>query len=78
MIAAGSKECFLFVMQAFGPVVSCRILTDPKTGISRSAGLLRFETPDKAMRAIRDMHGRQVIVHAAILAESLTLSGILC
>ena len=51
-------------LQAFGPISSCRILTDPKTGISRCAGLLRFETPDKAMRAIRDMHGRQVILQA--------------
>ena len=47
-------------MQAFGPIVSCRILTDPKTSISRCAGLMRFETPEQAMRAIRDMHGRQV------------------
>ena len=56
--AAGCQEgCAL---QAFGPVISCRILTDPKTGMSRCAGLLRFETPEKAMRAIRDMHSRQV------------------
>ena len=47
-------------MQAFGPLLSCRILTDPKTGISRCAGLLRFETPEQARHAIRDMHGRQV------------------
>ena len=58
MITAGSHECR--ALQAFGPIISCRILTDPKTGISRCAGLLRFETPEKAMRAIRDMHGRQV------------------
>lgn len=47
-------------VQAFGPITSCRILANPKTGISRCAGLLRFETPEKSMRAIRDMHGKQV------------------
>lgn len=50
-------------MQAFGLLVSCRILTDPKTGISRCAGLLRFETPEQAMHAMKDMHGRQVSPH---------------
>ncbi|CAL5228112.1 g11188 [Coccomyxa viridis] len=73
--AVGNDPCTLYVrgleanvdrdrleamFLAFGPIISCRILTDPKTGISRCAGLLRFETPEKAMRAIRDMHGRQV------------------
>ena len=68
--AAGSQGCC--VLQAFGPIVSCRILTDPKTGISRCAGLLRFQTPEKAMCAIRDMHGRQVSLLKSLLGH-LTL-----
>lgn len=52
-------------MQGYGPIESCRILTDPKTGISRCAGLVRFETPEKAARAIRDMHSRQVMISIA-------------
>ena len=53
-------------LQAFGPVTSCRILSDPKTGISRCAGLLRFQSPEKSMRAIRDMHGKQVRSHGVV------------
>ncbi len=48
------------MVQAFGKVVSSKILVDPKTGASKCAGFLRFTLPEEAARAIHEMNGKQV------------------
>lgn len=56
--------------QAYGEVLSCRIIVDRDTGRSRGFGFVHMSSPDAAMTAIAELHnadvgGRSIMVDQA-------------
>lgn len=51
----------------YGPVLSCKVATNPHTGVSLCRGYVQYETPDHAQLAIRkgngmDLNGQEITV----------------
>ena len=56
------------LLQEFGTIMSCKVLRDPNTGISRGVGFVQLSTPEEATKAISEMNTKLVwlacIIHA--------------
>ena len=50
--------------------MSCKVLRDPNTGISRGVGFVQLSTPEEATKAISEMNTKLVglacIIHAHV------------
>ncbi|GAA0550157.1 RNA recognition motif domain-containing protein [Chitinophaga japonensis] len=44
----------------YGPVVSCRVISDRFTGASRGFGFVTMQQDDEAMTAMKELQGRNV------------------
>ena len=47
-------------VQEFGTIMSCKVLRDPATGISRGVGFVQLSTPEEATKAISEMNTKLV------------------
>lgn len=47
-------------LQEFGTIMSCKVLRDPNTGISRGVGFVQLSTPEEATKAINEMNTKLV------------------
>lgn len=47
-------------MQEFGTIMSCKVLRDANTGISRGVGFVQLSTPEEATKAINEMNTKLV------------------
>ena len=55
-----SEEDLKARCEAFGPVVSCRIITDRDTGRSKGFGFVEFETAEAMQKAIEELNDQEV------------------
>ena len=47
-------------VQEFGTIMSCKVLRDPSTGVSRGVGFVQLSTPEEATKAISEMNTKLV------------------
>ena len=50
----------IWLLQEFGTIMSCKVLRDPNTGISRGVGFVQLSTPEEATKAISEMNTKLV------------------
>lgn len=48
------------LFEEFGTIMSCKVLRDPATGISRGVGFVQLSTPEEATKAISEMNTKLV------------------
>ncbi|KAA6418584.1 MAG: poly(A) binding 8 [Trebouxia sp. A1-2] len=48
------------LFEEFGTIMSCKVLRDPNTGISRGVGFVQLSTPEEATKAINEMNTKLV------------------
>ncbi|KAL3159783.1 hypothetical protein ABBQ38_010189 [Trebouxia sp. C0009 RCD-2024] len=48
------------LFEEFGTIMSCKVLRDPNTGISRGVGFVQLSTPEEATKAISEMNTKLV------------------
>lgn len=53
------------LLQEFGTIMSCKVLRDPNTGISRGVGFVQLSTPEEATKAISEMNTKLVCLESA-------------
>ena len=53
-------QTFVWLLQEFGTIMSCKVLRDPNTGISRGVGFVQLSTPEEATKAISEMNTKLV------------------
>ena len=53
------NHCYPCV-QEFGTIMSCKVLRDPSTGVSRGVGFVQLSTPEEATKAISEMNTKLV------------------
>ena len=57
---AAASDFRLMRLQEFGTIMSCKVLRDPNTGISRGVGFVQLSTPEEATKAINEMNTKLV------------------
>ena len=57
---AAASDFRLTCLQEFGTIMSCKVLRDPSTGISRGVGFVQLSTPEEATKAINEMNTKLV------------------
>ena len=55
-----TKEQLQAIYEPFGNLISCTILSDPNTGVSRGIGFARFSHVDSAARALKETQNMMV------------------
>ena len=57
---AAASDFRLMFLQEFGTIMSCKVLRDPSTGISRGVGFVQLSTPEEATKAINELNTKLV------------------
>ena len=57
---AAASDFRLMRLQEFGTIMSCKVLRDPNTSISRGVGFVQLSTPEEATKAINEMNTKLV------------------
>lgn len=70
-----------WLLQEFGTIMSCKVLRDPNTGVSRGVGFVQLSTPEEATKAISEMNTKLVRLEratrpACMLHALMCLSGV--
>ena len=60
------KEAF----EAFGPVVSAKVIIDRETNRSKGFGFVEFETEEAAQAAVKGMDGKDLAGRAIAVSEA--------
>jgi polyadenylate-binding protein len=55
-----TDEMLVKEFSAFGPVTSCKVMRDDKTGSSRGFGFVCFSSPDDASKALSEYNGKML------------------
>lgn len=67
------------MLQEFGTIMSCKVLRDPNTGISRGVGFVQLSTPEEATKAISEMNTKLVrlacIMHTHVNTQQVLALG---
>jgi RNA recognition motif-containing protein len=55
-----SEEVVRELFQAYGRVQSCKLVMDPKTGLSKGFGFVEMPKPGEAKAAMKNLNGTDV------------------